>query len=73
MKVAVVLTGHLRCWRDVLSNFKQRIVNRYNPDIFIHTWNEEGWWIPGKKQNENAGIHSTFTNALEFCHIPALQ
>lgn len=56
MRVAVVLTGHLRCWRDVLPNFKQRIVNRYNPDIFIHTWNEEGWWIPGKKQNEK-GYH----------------
>ena len=51
MKVAVILTGHMRCWRDVLPNFKEKVIDRYNPDIFIHTWNEEGWWIPGDKQN----------------------
>lgn len=59
MKVAVVLTGHLRCWRDVLPNFKEKIVNRYNPDVFIHTWNEEGWWIPGDKQNEKGYFEET--------------
>jgi hypothetical protein len=52
MKVAVILTGHLRCWKDVFPNFKERIIDRYDPDIFIHTWDEEGWWIPGDKQNE---------------------
>lgn len=59
MRVAVVLTGHLRCWRDVLPNFNERIVKRYNPDIFIHTWNEEGWWIPGDKQNKKGYFEET--------------
>ena len=59
MKVAIVLTGHLRCWRDVLPNFKERVIDRYNPDIFIHTWNEEGWWIPGDKQNEKGYFEDT--------------
>lgn len=59
MKVAVVLTGHLRCWRDVLPNFKERILNRYDADVFIHTWNEEGWWIPGDKQNEKGYFEET--------------
>lgn len=52
MKVAVILTGHLRCWEQVFPNFKQRVMDRYNPDIFIHTWDNQGWWIPGDKQNE---------------------
>jgi hypothetical protein len=59
MRVAVVLTGHLRCWRDVLPNFKEKVIDRYNPDIFIHTWDEEGWWIPGDKQNEKGYFEET--------------
>lgn len=52
MRTAVVLTGHLRCWKQVFPNFKERIIDRYNPDIFIHTWDDEAYWIPGDKQNE---------------------
>ena len=59
MRVAVILTGHLRCWRDVFPNFKEKVIDRYNPDIFIHTWNEEGWWIPGDKQNEKGYFEDT--------------
>ena len=58
-KIAVVLTGHLRCWKDVFPNFKERVIDRYNPDIFIHTWNEEGWWIPGDKQNVKGYFENT--------------
>jgi len=46
MNVAVVLTGHMRCWQQVYPNFKQRIVDKYNPDIFIETWNDEAYWDP---------------------------
>jgi hypothetical protein len=59
MNVAVILTGHMRCWRDVFPNFKERIIDRYNPHIYIHTWDEEGWWIPGDKQNEKGYHEST--------------
>lgn len=59
MKVAVILTGHMRCWRDVYPNFKEKVIDRYNPDIFIHTWNEEGWWIPGDKKNEKGYFENT--------------
>lgn len=61
MKVAVILTGHMRCWKDVFPNFKEKIIDRYNPDIFIHTWNEEGWWIPGDKQNTKGYFEETPT------------
>jgi hypothetical protein len=59
MKVAVILTGHMRCWRDVLPHFKEKVIDRYSPDVFIHTWNEEGWWIPGYTQNVKGYFEET--------------
>jgi hypothetical protein len=52
MNVAVVLTGHMRCWEQVYPNFKEHIVDRYNPDVFIHTWGDEAYWDP----HSQAGI-----------------
>ena len=49
MNVAVVLTGHMRCWKQVYPNFKERIVDKYNPDIFIDTWSDEAYWDPHSK------------------------
>jgi hypothetical protein len=46
MNVAVVLTGHMRCWEQVFPRFKESIIDRYNPDIFIDTWNDEAYWDP---------------------------
>jgi len=46
MNVAIVLTGHLRCWEQVFPNFKANFIDRYSPDIFIHTWKDEGYWVP---------------------------
>lgn len=54
MNVAIVLSGHMRCWNQVLPNFKDQVIDRYNPDIFIHTWNDEGWWVP---QEGATGLH----------------
>lgn len=50
MKIALILTGHFRCWKDVYPNFKQVVLDPYKPDIFIHTWDEEGWWVPSDRQ-----------------------
>ncbi len=55
MKVAVVLTGHMREWKTVFPNFKEKIIDRYNPDIFIHTWDNEGYWI---NSSESTNPHS---------------
>lgn len=43
MNVAVVLTGHMRCWRMVAPNFEEKILKRFNPDVFIDTWCDEGY------------------------------
>jgi hypothetical protein len=52
MKVAVILTGHMRSWEQVFPNFKEKVLDKYNPDVFIHTWTDEGWWTPGDKVTE---------------------
>jgi hypothetical protein len=49
MNVAIVLTGHMRCWDQVAPNFNERILERYKPDVFIHTWRDEAWWDPHSK------------------------
>ena len=53
-KVAIVLTGHMRCWPVVFPNFKQHFIDRYKPDIFVHTFSDEGYWVP---QEGRMGIH----------------
>jgi hypothetical protein len=50
-RVAIVLTGHLRCWKTVFPNFKENFIDRYSPDIFIHTWKDEGYWVPVDSAN----------------------
>jgi hypothetical protein len=40
MKVAVCLTGHMRTWEACFPSFKRYIIDIYNPDIFIHTWDK---------------------------------
>jgi hypothetical protein len=66
MKVAIVLTGHLRCWEMVLPSFQQCCIDRYDPDIFIHTWADEGWWVPVEGAT---GVHPDSTPL----NIPAVK
>lgn len=54
MKVALVLTGHMRCWQTVLPHFRRQFVDVFSPDIFIHTWSDEGWWTA----KDASGVHS---------------
>ena len=44
MKTAVVITGHMRCWKQLFPYFKKKFIDTYNPDIYISTWDSEGWW-----------------------------
>lgn len=43
MKIALCLSGHLRAFEQTYSSFKTHILNIYNPDIFIHTWDKLGF------------------------------
>jgi hypothetical protein len=39
MKVALILTGHMRDWEDFFPTIKQEILDRYNPDVYISSFN----------------------------------
>jgi FkbM family methyltransferase len=53
MKVAIILTGHMRCWELLWPQFKSKFIDRYNPDLFVSTWSEEGWWRPNSTKGYN--------------------
>ena len=44
MRTALILTGHMRCWRQMLPHIKQKLIDPYNADVFISCWDTEGWW-----------------------------
>lgn len=42
MKVALCLSGQSRTFRQCLYSHKLQIINKFNPDIFIHSWSFKG-------------------------------
>ena len=38
LKVAVQLFGHLRTYRRCYKSLQKKLLNRYDCDVFIHTW-----------------------------------
>lgn len=58
MKVALCLTGHMRCWEQVYPNTYNTIIEKYNPDIFISTWSSLGYWVSPDQDPENKGINA---------------
>lgn len=39
-KIAVVLTGHLRTYKNVFFNLRKNLLDLYDCDIYISTWND---------------------------------
>lgn len=38
MKVALCFSGMPRFWKETYNNFKKYIVDRYDTDVYIHSW-----------------------------------
>jgi len=53
MKVSLLLTGHMRCWKHVWPHIKAQFIDKYDPDIFVSTWTDEGWWRPNSTRGFN--------------------
>lgn len=70
MKVALILTGHLRCWDQVFPNTKEMILDRWNPDVFIHAWDEQAWWDPHSKEGFVANSPKIDTAAVQEAYKP---
>jgi hypothetical protein len=41
MKTALLLSGHMRYFKECFSSLKRSILSVLNPDIYIHTWDEQ--------------------------------
>lgn len=67
MRTALILTGHMRCWQHVWPYIKSQFVDRYNPDIFVSTWSDEGWWRPSSSKGFNEQSPLLDTDA--FCKL----
>lgn len=70
MKTAVILTGHMRCWEIVFPIFQRQILDRYQPDIFISTWSDEGWWRPHAERGFNEKSPVLNRDAIFDCYKP---
>jgi hypothetical protein len=40
MRVALLLSGHMRYFKECYSSLKRSILDPLNPDIYVHTWDE---------------------------------
>lgn len=47
MKVALCLSGHIRNLEQNYYSIKKNLLDYYDTDIFIHTWDTYGWRIEG--------------------------
>ncbi len=57
MKIALVLTGHMRCWQQVFINTYQYILEPFQPSVYITTWDDEGYWISPEADTTKKGIN----------------
>jgi hypothetical protein len=65
VKVALLISGHMRYFKETIPSLKRSILDVLNPDIYIHTWDEgdRSMWnntLGGEINNEyfdNLGIN----------------
>lgn len=47
MKIALCLSGHIRNLEENYLSLKNNLLNFYDVDVFIHTWDTYGWRVDG--------------------------
>jgi hypothetical protein len=62
MNTALVLTGHMRCWRTTLPYLKEEFIDKYNADVFIFTWDDEGYWVSPDRDPMSLGVNPKSPN-----------
>jgi len=72
MKIAVQFFGHLRDFENCYKNFKKNILDRYDSDVFIHTWdmkdhNTKSWNSRNLKQKQ---VDSLLINKIKNLYNP---
>lgn len=66
MKVALVLTGLMRCWEQAYPVFKTLFMDRYDTDVYIHTWSEVGYYTGKGYLPEENGFVKTVPGERGF-------
>jgi hypothetical protein len=66
MKVALVLTGLMRCWEQAYPVFKTLFMDRYETDVYIHTWSEVGYYTGKGYLPEENGFVKTVPGERGF-------
>lgn len=46
MKIALCLSGQIRNWKNCFDSINTQIIQKYNCDVFIHTWDTIGNPVP---------------------------
>ncbi|MCG9723770.1 hypothetical protein [Vibrio brasiliensis] len=69
MKIALQLFGHLRSYEQVWSYLKVHIIDKYDCNIFIHTWSEEEHSDPSWHKNHNSEQPTKITNEAKLREI----
>lgn len=60
MKVALLLTGHSRTYKNTICNLKKQILDNYDVDIYFFTWNKSQPMTIDNKESiyENIDSHT---------------
>jgi len=64
MKIALLLSGHYRTFERNYESLKKYLLNLYDIDIFIYTWDDYGFWTPD--ENESGGVYKTINISPDF-------
>jgi hypothetical protein len=66
LKVALVLTGLLRCFEQAYPSFKQVVLDRYDTDVYFDIWSEVGYYSGKGYLPEQNGFISTVPGERGF-------
>lgn len=64
MKVALLLSGHYRTFEQNYASLKQNLLDLYDIDIFMYTWDDYGFWTPD--ENDTGGVYKTIKFSSDF-------
>lgn len=55
MKIAICLTGQMRNYEDTFASLKRNVLEKYECDVFIHTYESRGWTLNSNRSSSSLG------------------
>lgn len=68
-RVAVLLCGQARFFRECYANIKSNIIDKYNPDVYIHTWKYENGMTTAAPWNNLGYIQITDNDIQNYISL----